>query len=444
MRFGSVEFFKVLIKTVLAIVFFAPLIIAVIFGVLLLNKNKQLDDATKRISELNAYNAAIDSATEVLVGERIGTAEDYCILFEKSGVSYDDLMKLLYQKGKLDAQSVYNILSHAGVSDKDLLSTALNKNGEDSDSLYATLKGAGLSDKQIAEIGEIAKKASTSSNRPILSTPNDNSSTASEPTNSNTSMPQSTTSSITSTPSSTTSTPSSPTSDVTSKPYMNKYPDMYVDAPTNYVREDKTVYLTFDDGPSANVYSIIEYILKKHDVKATFFVVTDPNQNPNLEAKLKYIADNGHAIGIHSASHDYEKIYASVDAFLDDFYSAWMTIYNATGIKTEIFRFPGGSNTDYNAEIRDEIIAEMTRRGFRFYDWNVQSNDIAGYNWTDMYNTVLTAATNSNRSIVLFHDRSDTGVTVLEDIIVKLQEKGYKLDKINDDTMPIQFVGPFS
>lgn len=432
MRFGSVEFFKVLIKTVLAIVFFAPLIITVIFGVLLLNKNKKLDETTSQAEYLAALNAAIDSATEVLVGERIGTAEDYCILFEKSGLSYDDLMKLLYQKGKLDAQSIYNILSNAGVSDKDLLSMALNKNGADSDSLYATLKGAGLSDKQISEIGEIAKKSGASSGRPILSTPNNNS-TFSEPANSNTS---------------TISTPASSAPDVTSKPvtadYMNKYPDMYVEAPTNYVREDKTVYLTFDDGPSGNVYSIIEYILKKRDVKATFFVVTDPNQNPNLEQKLKYIAENGHSIGIHSASHDYDKIYASVDAFLDDFYSAWTTIYNATGIKTGIFRFPGGSNTDYNAEIRDEIIAEMTRRGFRFYDWNVQSNDIAGDNWTQMRNTILTGVGNSNRSIVLFHDRADNGVEVLDDVIWELQRLNYKFDKINDDTMPIQFVGPFS
>ncbi len=57
-------------------------------------------------------------------------------------------------------------------------------------------------------------------------------------------------------------------------------------------------------------------------------------------------------------------------------------------IKTEIFRFPGGSVNDFNTETRDKIIQEMTRRGFRYYDWNVESGDVDGATWTDMYNSI--------------------------------------------------------
>ena len=70
-----------------------------------------------------------------------------------------------------------------------------------------------------------------------------------------------------------------------------------------------------------------------------------------------------------------------MDAYLDDFHEAWDIIYDATGIKTEIFRFPGGSVNDFNTETRDEIIQEMTagipllrlerrkrRRGRRYLD----------------------------------------------------------------------------
>ena len=221
---------------------------------------------------------------------------------------------------------------------------------------------------------------------------------------------------------------------------------MYVTAPTNYVSEEKTVYLTFDDGPSKNISSVL-WILNKHNVKATFFV--SPGQYGSEAApRLKSIANAGHSIGLHSYAHEYDKIYASVDAFLDDFYDTWMLVYNATGIKTGIFRFPGGSNTDYNVEIREEVIAEMTRRGFRYYDWNVQSNDILGYDWTKMWNGILTGVGNVSKAgshaIVLFHDRSDNAVLVLEDIIVKLLEENYKFDKINDNTAPIQFVKPVS
>lgn len=456
MRVGSVEFFKVLIKTVLGIVFVAPLIVAVIFGVILINKNKELDDLNKNVEDLNKKNTALTMAADVVVGKYAGTAEDFNLIFERSGISYEDLMELLFEKGKLDTENVYKIFSAAGVSDKELISAALNKNGSDADSLYVTLKNAGLSDEQISAIAELAKKKSEQSGHPTISTSGGNSVPSSQSTsdnsssggsdNSSTSGSSSTSStsssSNTSSTMSTSSTSSVNTSVPTDKSYMSKYPDMYVDAPTDYVRETKTIYLTFDDGPSDNVYTIVDLILKKYGIKATFFVV--PDANSNVTEKLKYIANNGHAIGIHSATHDYEKIYESVDAFLDDFYEAWMIVYKATGIKTEIFRFPGGSNTDYNADTRDEIIAEMTRRGFRYYDWNVQSNDILNYTWTQMYNKILSEVGNSERSIVLFHDRADNGVNVLEDIIKVLLDRGYKFDKINNDTMPYQFVGSFS
>ena len=71
-----------------------------------------------------------------------------------------------------------------------------------------------------------------------------------------------------------------------------------------------------------------------------------------------------------------------MEAYLDDFHEAWDIIYDATGIKTEIFRFPGGSVNDFNTETRDKIIQEMTRRGFRYYDWNVESGDVDGATWT--------------------------------------------------------------
>ena len=461
MRFGSVQFFKVLIKTVLAIVFFTPLAVAVILGIFLVNKNKQLD-------ELNKENLSISTAADVLIQLKAGTAEDFYTIFSRSGVSYNALLALIYKDSKLTADEIYTALSNAGVSDKDivtiaaskqmingeefynimmkngvsnkdLLTAVINKNGGSPESLRALLKECGLNDWDLAQIAnnipsnpsQSGSESSTSDEQPN-SDPGSN--TSSTDNNSSDNPPESTTNSS-----------GGGSERPVQADYRNKYPDMYVTAPASYVSPEKTVYLTFDDGPSNNVYTIINYILNKHNVKATFFVVTDPNQNSDIPAKLKYIADNGHAIGIHSATHDYEKIYASVDAYLDDFYSAWMTVYNATGIKTGIFRFPGGSNTDYNVDTREEIIAEMTRRGFRYYDWNVQSNDILGYNWSQMWNGVCNNVANTKgHSIVLFHDRVDKGVEVLEDIIIRLKGDGYKFDKINNNTKPIQFVKPSS
>lgn len=75
-------------------------------------------------------------------------------------------------------------------------------------------------------------------------------------------------------------------------PYADIYPDMMVNAPaeSDYVRELGIVYLTFDDGPSDNTYSILSY-LEQYNVKATFFVV--PTRSEGCYAKLKAIAAAG-------------------------------------------------------------------------------------------------------------------------------------------------------
>ena len=220
---------------------------------------------------------------------------------------------------------------------------------------------------------------------------------------------------------------------------------MTVSAPSEeeYVREENVVYLTFDDGPSDHTYSILSY-LEQYNIKATFFVV--PSRTEGCYAKLKAIADAGHSIGVHSASHVYKDIYASVENFLEDFHEAWDIIYDATGIKTEIFRFPGGSVNDFNADTRDHIIQEMTRRGFRYFDWNVDSNDAGGANWTYMYNSIPKDISGNYRSVVLMHDSASTPntVLVLGDVLQVLVNEGYKFDKINNDTMPVQFTGPFA
>ena len=93
---------------------------------------------------------------------------------------------------------------------------------------------------------------------------------------------------------------------------------------------------------------------------------------------LRRIAEEGHTIGIHTDSHQYRSIYASVEAYLEDFEKVFRKVYEITGVKPEIFRFPGGSVNGYNGAIYQELIAEMMRRGFSYYDWNVSSADATG------------------------------------------------------------------
>ncbi len=225
--------------------------------------------------------------------------------------------------------------------------------------------------------------------------------------------------------------------------YDSLYPELYCSSTAGAVyNDDKSyVYLTFDDGPSKYTDSIL-YYLDRYNIKATFFVVPDGSEE--CARRMKKIVDAGHTIGVHSATHDYNQIYADVESYLKDFKICYDRIYEATGVKCELFRFPGGSINDFNTETRDEIIAEMTRRGFVYFDWNVDSNDAGGADWTEMYVGVLDQISQTNRAVVLMHDRDDrlNTVLVLEDIIKALlenSERDYKLDRLTVNTKPVQF-----
>lgn len=225
------------------------------------------------------------------------------------------------------------------------------------------------------------------------------------------------------------------------KNYMDLYPDMYVESvkPIIMLKEQKKVYLTFDDGPSHITRDIMD-ILKKNRVKATFFILGSTMKEEEKEY-LKQMVDDGHTIGIHTFSHNYKEIYSSVEAFLEDFYEDYKLIYDITGVQVNIFRFPWGSYNMYNKSIRDELIGEMERRGFTYYDWNVSAEDSVG-NPTEyrIKQNVLKDLSRYEEPIILMHDSAINRLTArsLPDIIKKIQDKGYVFDTL-ENREPYQF-----
>jgi peptidoglycan/xylan/chitin deacetylase (PgdA/CDA1 family) len=225
----------------------------------------------------------------------------------------------------------------------------------------------------------------------------------------------------------------------TAESYTKLYPDLYADPPESFVKSANTAYLTFDDGPSDHTENLLN-ILKDYDVKATFFLNSGTSESD--KAIMKRIADEGHAIGVHSVSHNYTEIYASVEAYLADFYNTYQNIYEATGVRPTIFRFPGGSINNYNRLVYQQIIAEMTRRGFVYYDWNVAGDDTSNTaSWTSIYNNITGGAKHyiGSQIIVLLHDTKSKTITVVEDVIVALRDMGFTFSEIKSDTMPSTF-----
>lgn len=201
----------------------------------------------------------------------------------------------------------------------------------------------------------------------------------------------------------------------------------------------KTAYLTFDDGPSPNTGEILD-LLAVYDIKATFFVLQPANTD--YDQYLLRAATEGHSIGVHTSSHNYEEIYSSVASYIEDFQNACEYIFQITGSTPSFFRFPGGSINAYNTDISDELIQTMEGMGYTYYDWNVDSQDSnPSTSSSSIYTNVVTGVAGLDTAMILFHDSltSEHTIEVLEDIIIFLQQEGYVFQAIDETTEEIHF-----
>ena len=185
----------------------------------------------------------------------------------------------------------------------------------------------------------------------------------------------------------------------------------------------KVIYLTFDDGPGPFTGQLLD-LLKYYGVKATFFVT-----DSGYDGTMWRIVNEGHSIGIHTMTHDYETIYASEEAFFQDLYGMQEIIYRNTGVRTTLMRFPGGGSnmvSSFNEGIMSTLTEAVQDAGFQYFDWNVDSNDAGGaLKKKTVAANVIGGVENRRVSVVLQHDIHDFSVAAVEDIIVWGLNNGY-------------------
>ena len=221
------------------------------------------------------------------------------------------------------------------------------------------------------------------------------------------------------------------------KKIPESFPDLYVEKQA-YKKDNeyKTVYLTFDDGPCPDTTRNILDTLDRFGIKATFFITGD-NAEKHQDI-LKDIYDRGHLIGIHTYSHKNEEIYTSLESYLNDFQKTYNIIYNTLGYKPTIFRFPGGSINSYNKNIHKELIDEMTKRGFTYYDWNASIEDATVNSSYELSLRTLEDTVSGNKEILLMHDTKEQTSIHLREYIEKLIELGYTFETL-ENVSPINF-----
>ncbi len=192
-------------------------------------------------------------------------------------------------------------------------------------------------------------------------------------------------------------------------------------------------YLTIDDGPSGKWTPKVLDILAREKVSATFFLV---GFRASRRASLvRRIFLEGHEIGNHTDSHDYEKLYSgSRKNLLDSLSKNGRTLEDILGFAPKVWRPPGGVTGNFRPGWQSSI----TYSGYVTVLWNVSTGD--GSTQTTSRQMVkntrhfLDRLDAKDPAIILMHDAREPIVKALPGIIKEVRRRGYKFDVVKEDT----------
>ena len=188
-------------------------------------------------------------------------------------------------------------------------------------------------------------------------------------------------------------------------------------------------YLTLDDGPT----KITKQFLDAYDelgehVHVTFFVAYGANESDDEEEMLRRELASGHSVQNHSYSHDYwgnGRVYRSLEGFREQIQLQDDWLYQVTGFRPGIFRFPGGSKMGFY--LRPEAEEVFSELGYQWVDWNCNLYD-AGENRRGAVEEIEVALYQvplEEIAVVLGHDWNLATLYASKVFIPKLQEQGY-------------------
>ena len=195
---------------------------------------------------------------------------------------------------------------------------------------------------------------------------------------------------------------------------------------------EKIVYLTFDDGPGGDVTKKVLDILKKENVPATFFVIGC--QIKGQEDIILRMKNEGHSIGLHSYSHDRNKLYCSNENFLEEMKKCQDTLYEVTGEKYKILRFPFGCNNQ-SYKLTQKLVDSIHDNNLKIYDWTVDSGDGANYK-SSPETLIKKSCKEEDNAVILMHCGyiNKNSAEALTSIIKYYKNKGYTFKSIDETT----------
>jgi len=170
----------------------------------------------------------------------------------------------------------------------------------------------------------------------------------------------------------------------------------------------KTLRLTFDDGPHPVYTPLVMDILEKYGIRGTFFLVgKDVVQYPDI---VRQIVNRGHQVGNHSYSHRIE-LKKGISNFDEEIRRCNEAIFDATGISCRLFRPPWGI-------ITTRLAFYCIYNGIQMLEWSFDSEDFKH----ELHRGITGA---ESGDIILLHDDASLVLEILKNDIPILLDKGF-------------------
>lgn len=195
--------------------------------------------------------------------------------------------------------------------------------------------------------------------------------------------------------------------------YLAKYDSIYC-ADT----EEKIIYLTFDAGfENGNMPKILES-LKKHNVKATFFLVGNFfKKEPEL---VKQMVADGHTIGNHTYSHPDMSAISDIESFKAELEKNEQLYKDITGEDMpKLYRPPQGKFCQSNLEMAQVLGYKTVFWSLAYVDWYQDNQPSKDEAFSKLIPRIHEGA------VVLLHSTSNTNAEILDEVLTKWEELGY-------------------
>ena len=189
--------------------------------------------------------------------------------------------------------------------------------------------------------------------------------------------------------------------------------------------EEPVLYLTFDAGYENGCTAQILDVLQAHHVPAAFFLVGNYlEQNPELVQRM---ADEGHIVGNHTWSHpDMSKI-TDRESFTRELEQVEEAYREITGKDMEKFyRPPQGIYSEENLKLASELGYKTVFWSLAYVDWNREAQPTAEEAFAKLIPRV------HNGAVILLHSTSTTNAAILDELLTKWEDMGYRFAPISD------------